>query len=201
MRQGAKARGDELRQALLDAAERRLAQGGLTALTVRQLAADAGCGAGTINYVFGSLDELVLAANERTLVQIAAAMDGVIRRTEGASRAERMAALATAYLRYAGENRARWSALFLHQVGDGAEVPAWYADRRDALIARIAEVIRDATMTDAQAVQTALMVFEAIHGVVSLGLDQKLGGQTDAEIRGRVSALVAILAAGLDAAA
>ena len=197
MREGAKARRGELRDSLLDAAERRVAAGGLQAVSVRQLAADTGCGAGTISYVFGSLNQLVLAVNERTLIEIAAAMDEKLERMRGETRARRMEALALTYLDYARCNRPRWEALFLHRMTPHTAIPDWYLARRAELIGRIAGVILDGKPDDATGGMLARTTFAAVHGVVLLGLDGKLGDPNDAELRERVVVLVGLLAAGL----
>jgi AcrR family transcriptional regulator len=198
MRAGTKARGETLRTALIDAAERRLTDAGLAALSVRQLAADTDCGAGTIGYLFGSLDQLILRANERTLRHIADRLDAALRETEGADTARRMEALALAYLDYAQTHRHRWEALFLHRLPVGEPVPDWYAAHRDALIGRIADALGDSAASRLSPA-TAQTIFEAVQGVVMLGLDQKLGEDADAPLRDRVQLLIRLLANGLPA--
>jgi len=70
----------ETRAKILDAAFRRLAAEGYAALSVRQIARDAGVNHALINYHFGSKDQLVIevldAANRRLLARQAAMYQG-----------------------------------------------------------------------------------------------------------------------------
>src|SRR6476660_4392900 len=60
-------RRQELRGALIDAAERAIGAGGLEALQARELAEEVGCAVGAIYNVFPNLDALVFEVNARTL--------------------------------------------------------------------------------------------------------------------------------------
>ena len=61
------ARRDELRAAIVAAAEARVAASGLADLGVREIAQEAGCSSGMVYKLFASHDELVLAVNANTL--------------------------------------------------------------------------------------------------------------------------------------
>ena len=60
-------RREQLRGALIDAAETAIAEGGLSALKARDLARTVGCALGAIYTVFPDLDALILSVNLRTL--------------------------------------------------------------------------------------------------------------------------------------
>src|SRR2546426_7778364 len=60
-------RRQELRGALIEAAERAIGKGGLEALRARDLAEEVGCALGAIYNVFPNLDALVFEVNARTL--------------------------------------------------------------------------------------------------------------------------------------
>src|SRR5690606_39888846 len=80
LRRLADADSGETKAKILDAAFRRLAQEGYAALSVREIARDAGVNHALINYHFGSKDQLVIevldAANRRLLARQAAMYQG-----------------------------------------------------------------------------------------------------------------------------
>src|SRR6186997_1420454 len=69
-------RREELRGALIDAAERTIAAGGLEALRARELAEEVGCAVGAIYNVFPNLDALIFEVNARTLRAFEAFLGG-----------------------------------------------------------------------------------------------------------------------------
>src|SRR3954466_15217886 len=76
----AQTRRQNLREALVAAAEKRIGTGGLRGLKARDLAAEAGCAVGAIYNVVDDLDDLILAVNARTL----AALERALREAGGA---------------------------------------------------------------------------------------------------------------------
>src|SRR6185369_17140581 len=67
-------RRQNLREILLNLAEKTIAKTGVHSLRARPLADSAACAVGMIYQVFADLDELILAVNERTLETL----DGVL---------------------------------------------------------------------------------------------------------------------------
>jgi AcrR family transcriptional regulator len=190
-----------LREALVGAAERAIARDGLAGLTTREVAREAGCALGAIYTVFPDLDALILGANARTLAAIDAELRAVLgpEPGEGAEPAAQLAALAAAYLGYAARNRRRWDALFAHRMAEGREVPEWYRARQTELF-RYLETPLAALCPGRAATEIAVLartLFSAVHGVVSLGLDQKLEPIAPEVLRAQTRALAAILARGL----
>ncbi len=191
------ARHQALRRALLAAAERRIAESGLDGLKARDLAREAGCALGALYMVFEDLDALVLAANARTLEALEAAVD----RADQApgDPVSRIQALAEAYFGFAAANRRRWSALFEHRMADGRPPPAWYVDRHARLFAHVEAPLAALRPGQDAAALAALArsLVSAVHGVVVLGLDEKLGPMPEAQLRAHVRLLSGALARGL----
>jgi len=173
-------RRDKLRDALIDAAERTLETQGLRALRARDLAAEVGCAVGAIYNAVADLDELIYAVNARTLAALektftAAGDDGA-----GAPSAESAIAqfvrLALAYTDFAAANRPRWRAIFGHQPPAGREIPVSYmADqlRLFSYVEKPLQVLIPAT-TQERRTLLARSLFSAVHGIVVLGLEEKL---------------------------
>ena len=198
-------RREALHEAVLAAAEARVAASGLADLGVREIAHDAGCSLGMVYKLFASHDALVLAVNARTLAALGTAGAAGLRgmddpagpgRTGDAGAALR--AMADAYLGYATENTPRWDALFAHRMAGGTALPDWYAALRDRMFAELAASI-GAVAPEAAAVPGDFVrtLFSAVHGVVALGLQQKVAAVSPDELRAGLRELVTVIARGL----
>jgi AcrR family transcriptional regulator len=166
---------DRLRVRLIQAAEAVLAGEGLAALQARRIAQDAACSVGTVYNIFGDIDGLILAANERTLLDLGRVLTAAGRRSGGADLRTRLMALAIAYLDFATVNQRRWRAVFEHHLADDAVVPEAYLNDRKRLLGLISEQL-DGTLADETARSDAAhALFSAVHGIVLLSLDAKLG--------------------------
>ncbi len=172
-------RREQLKTALIDAAEDIIAKDGLAALRARDLAAAAGCALGAIYNAFDDLDAIVFAANVRTLALLDRDLGEAIRRKSatrsvksGAPDVARLISLALAYLEFAGKHGPRWRALFEHRLHDGQTVPPWYAAELNCIFQLVEEPLRAIRpdLAASELAQLARAVFSAVHGVVSLGL-------------------------------
>jgi len=152
---------------------------------------------GAVYTAFADLDALILAVNARTLDALEAELDAAAL-PEG-SPAERIVALAMVYLGYAAGHRARWTALFEHRMAGGQAAPDWYLARQAGLFRHVeAPLAALRPKLDAEdRVSMARTVFSAVHGMVALGLDQKLGPMPEAVLRRNLQVLVEALATGL----
>jgi AcrR family transcriptional regulator len=189
-----------LRAALIDAAERAVVRDGLAGLKAREIAREVGCAVGAIYTIFTDLDALALAVNARTLAAIDAALGAATDAQPAApDPAAQFAELAGAYLDYAANNRPRWDALFAHRMADGRGAPDWFRDQQTELF-RYLETPLAMLRPDLPAAAVAALartLFSAVHGAVSLGLDQKLGSVPPDALRAQTRALAAILADGV----
>lgn len=190
-----------LRAALLAAAERAIAASGLPGLKAREVAREAGCALGAVYTAFADLDALVLAVNARTLDALDAHLRAAAR--PAAEPATRMVALAEGYLDYAARHRPRWAALFEHRMTAGRRSPDWYKEKQAELFRHIegpVAALRPGS-DGAEAAALARTLFSAVHGVVSLGLDEKLAPMPEEALRRQLRLAVEAMARGLDARA
>lgn len=174
-------RRDQVRDALLPAAERMIELEGVRGLRARALADEVGCAVGAIYNVVSDLDELILAVNSRTL----ATLERLLKEAEKADDAEgapipraiaRLVRLALAYLDFAAQHKLRWRALFDHRLPPGRTVPDWYRSDQERLFAYVDEPLH-ALQPDCPAERRKLLarsLFSAVHGLVVLGLEEKL---------------------------
>ena len=195
-------RRQELRASLVDAAERIVAEQGLPALKARDLAAAVGCALGAIYTVFPDLDALVLEVNLRTLAVFEAALSRSAPASPPESSDEAAAELArlgAAYLAFASQHPRRWRALFQHRMAHGQAPPPWYVEQQARLFERI-EAPLAALRPDLPEGERALLartLFSASHGVVSLGLDEKLAALPPAVVATQLDTVIRAMAAGL----
>lgn len=188
---------DRQKDNLVEIAEKILADEGLPAVQARRITKDAACAIGTLYNIFGDINGLILAANERTLNGLGFALQAAANRSECAGLEARLQALAIAYLEFAMANTRRWRAVFDHTLPECHEVPAFYVENRQSLLAlveaELAPVIADAAArTDA-----AHALFSAVHGIVLLSLDEKLGTFDAPQCRRQITFLIQHISRGL----
>lgn len=188
-------RRDQLRERVLSAAEDAIATKGLAGLKARDIAARAGCALGAIYTVFEDLDELILGVNQRTLARLEAALAT----SEGEDGEAELQRLAHAYLGYARDEEPRWRALFEHRLPPEKPLPDWYARDRDRLFG-LAEAPLAALSPNEEPTARKLRartLFSAVHGVVLLGLEEKLAPTSSRTLEAQLREFVATMARGL----
>src|SRR5882757_8778982 len=196
-----------LRDALVTAAEQAIARQGLGALRARALAEEVGCAVGAIYNVVQDLDDLVLLVNARTLAALErdlSAADRAGEAAEGPNAAiARLVRMALAYLDFAAAQTPRWRTLFEHRMPAGREVPTWYRAQQQRLFAYVEELLLE-LQADESRVRRALLarsLFSALHGLVVLGLEEKLQAIPLPVLREQVRFVVTAIGRGMVAAA
>src|SRR3954470_14565056 len=173
-------RRDKLRDALINAAERTIETDGLRALRARDLAAEVGCAVGAIYNAVADLDELIYAVNARTLAALEKTFTAAGGAGAGVQSAENAIAqfvrLALAYTDFAAANRPRWRAVFAHQPPAGREIPMSYMADQLRLFSYVEQPLQVLMPAIARERRTLLArsLFSAVHGIVVLGLEEKL---------------------------
>jgi AcrR family transcriptional regulator len=188
----------DLRERLLAAGRAAIEAGGLHSLKARDLAASAGCAVGAIYTVFADLDELILEIGAGTLRALEGALEPATE--HGGEPVDELSRLARGYLHFARAHEKLWRALFEHRLG-GRAVPAWFLDDQNRLFALI-EAPLARLLPQEPAVSRARLarsLFSAVHGVVSLGLEEKLAPTPAATLDAELDRLVRAFAAGLSA--
>lgn len=189
-------RHEALQAALIDAAERTIAADGLAALRARPLAEEVGCSVGAIYTIFSDLEGVILAVNGRTLAAISREMTKVGFVPDPT---EHLVKLAWAYLNYAAGARARWAALFQHTMAEGRTVPDWYARQQTAAFSHIEEPLGRLCLHLAPPARVLLArsLFSAVHGIVALGLDEKVASMPLHILTDQIGIIVTAIARGL----
>lgn len=177
-----------------------MAGGGLGALKTRELAREIGVANGAVYNLVEDVDELILRVGSRTLARLDAALTSA--ESHGpASPRETLVRIAVAYCNFAAENLELWRALFEHRMAPGKPVPQWAVDEQMNLFRHIYHPLAELfpQRTPAELGITARSLFSAVHGMVLLGLEQKLIAVPVADLRKEIAVIVGAMVDGLTA--
>jgi AcrR family transcriptional regulator len=192
-------RREKLREELILAAERSIKTGGLAGLKTRELARDIGCANGAVYNLVADMDELILLVGSRTLARLDAALTAA--ESNGpASSTETLVRIAVAYCDFAAENTGLWRALFEHRMAPGKPVPDWAIDEQMAMFGHIYRPLTALfpKRTEVELAVTARSLFSAVHGMVTLGLEQKLIAVPVEALRAEIATIVRAMVRGLE---
>jgi AcrR family transcriptional regulator len=192
----------KLREALIEAAERSLAAGGLPGLKTRDLAREIGCANGAVYNLVADMDELILLVGSRTLARLDAALTAA--ESNGpASPRETLVRIAVAYCDFAAENLELWRALFEHRMTQDKPIPEWAISEQMDLFRHIYQPLAALfpARSTAELSVTARSLFSAVHGMVLLGLEQKLIAVPIDALRAEIATIVRAVVKGLAAKA
>jgi AcrR family transcriptional regulator len=188
----------KLREDLILAAERSISAGGLAALKTRELAREIGCANGAVYNLVDDMDELVLLVGSRTLRRLDAALTEA-ESVGPPSPTETLVRIAVAYCDFAAENLELWRALFEHRMAPGKPIPEWAVSEQMNLFRHIFQPLA-ALLPSRSATElgvTARSLFSAVHGMVLLGLEQKLIAVPVEALRAEIAVITRAVVKGL----
>jgi AcrR family transcriptional regulator len=188
----------KLREALIEAAERAIAAKGLSGLKTRDLAEEIGIANGGVYNLVEDIDELILRVGSRTLARLDASL--TLAEMSGPSTPrEILVRIAVAYCDFAAENLELWRALFEHRMQRGKPVPEWAVSEQMDLFRHIYRplAVLLPKRSAAQLGVTARSLFSAVHGMVALGLEQKLIAVPLNALRAEIATLTRAMIDGL----
>ena len=192
-------RREKLREALILAAERSIAAKGLSGLKTRDLAREIGCANGAVYNLVEDIDELILRVGSRTLARLDAAALAAAESDGPVSPAETLVRIAIAYCDFAANNLELWRALFEHRMERGKPTPEWATEEQMNLFRHIHRPLVQLfpKWTADELSIRARSMFSAVHGMVSLGLEQKMIAVPIAVLRQEIAAIVKAMIKGL----
>ncbi|UFS92728.1 TetR/AcrR family transcriptional regulator [Bradyrhizobium daqingense] len=193
-------RREKLRLELIKAAERMIAERGLAGLKTRDLAREIGCANGAVYNLVADVDELVLRVGSRTLHRLDEALSAAERAGEPSPQ-EILVRTAIAYCDFAAENLELWRALFEHRMAADKVLPDWSVNDQLQLFRHIYQPLARLFPERGQGELsiTARSLFSAVHGMVALGLEQKLVAVPLPALRKEIAGLVRAMLDGLAA--
>jgi AcrR family transcriptional regulator len=195
-------RRQRLKNALISAAERTIETHGLGGLKARALAYKVGGAVGAIYNVVTDLDDLVVAVNSRTLAALDRELAAAEQTSDAAKRADpvdRLVRLGTAYLAFAAAHRVRWRALFEHRLPKGRRMPDRYLEEQRRLFQYVEEPLGELQphLSAERRALVARSLFSAVHGMVILGLEEKLQTVPAETLREQVTFIVSAIGHGM----
>ena len=175
-----------------------MAAGGLGGLKTRDLAREIGVANGAVYNLVEDVDELILRVGSRTLARLDASLTSA--ESDGpASPRETLVRIAVAYCDFAAENLELWRALFEHRMTPGKPVPEWAVSEQMNLFRHIYHPLAALfpKRTPAELGVMARSLFSAVHGMVLLGLEQKLIAVPVDALRQEIATIVRAMVDGL----
>jgi len=190
----------KLRQALIEAAERAIAAKGLSGLRTRDLADEIGIANGGVYNLVEDLDELILRVGSRTLARLDASLS-LAEISGPTTPRETLVRIAIAYCDFAAENLELWRALFEYRMAPDKPLPDWSVSDQMELFRHIYRPLSVlfSQRTAQRLGVTARSLFSAVHGMVALGLEQKLVAVPINALRTEIATLVRAMIDGLTA--
>jgi AcrR family transcriptional regulator len=192
-------RRQRLKNALISAAERTIETHGLGGLKARVLAYKVGCAVGAIYNVVTDLDDLVIEVNSRTLAALEGELSAAEQTSDAADPVGRLVRLGTAYLAFATAHRVRWRALFEHRLPKGRRMPDRYLEDQRRLFRYVEEPLGELQphLSAERRALVARSLFSAVHGMVMLGLEEKLQTVPPETLREQVTFIVSAIGRGM----
>ncbi|WP_299284236.1 TetR/AcrR family transcriptional regulator [uncultured Tateyamaria sp.] len=167
-----------LRDTLINVAEAQIEADGLAAIKARGLAEAAGCSVGAIYNVFDDLEDIIIAVNGRTFGKLGQHVATALQGKEELPATDRLIEMSYAYLDYAVTHPRLWRALFDLRMSTDMDVPDWYLAELGQLFDYIDGPVREcfATLDDSEVRLMTRALFSSIHGIVMLGLENRISG-------------------------
>lgn len=188
------------RELLVEAAERAIAARGLAGLKTRELAQEIGVANGAVYNLVADVDELILLVGSRTLAELDEALSAAERNGPTAP-TKTLVRIALAYCEFAANHLEVWRALFEHRMAPDKPLPDWAASEQMHLFRHIHQplALLFPDRSPEQIGVTARSLFSAVHGMVALGLEQKLIAVPPHALREQIAIMVEAVVAGLTA--
>ncbi|MDT8895130.1 TetR-like C-terminal domain-containing protein [Halomonas sp. I1] len=143
-------------------------------LSLRSLAREVGCAPSTLLKLYGSFNNLLQHVNIESLGRLRVAIDPLL--SDG-SPEQRLKSLALAYWEFARQDPYRWQLLFDYPLAQEGELDRRQSDMIEALFLRVENTLKEhqPALDDMQARRLGRTLWGSVHGLVQLGLNERLG--------------------------
>jgi len=182
---------------MLDTARRIISDKGLIFLKVRDVADAADCSIGSVYNEFGDFDGLILTINRETVQRLT----DKLRAISNADPRAQLHGLAAGYLEFASQNANLLRALFEHRMQYDRPFPEDILNMvMDAFALMYPPFFH--LMGDRDPAEVALIartMFSAVHGIISLGLEERMVAVPPEKLRQQLTQFVDAQLVGLGA--
>jgi AcrR family transcriptional regulator len=182
---------------MLDTARRIISSKGLIFLKVRDVAEAAECAIGSVYNEFGDFDGLILTINRETVQRLTERLS-VVADTDARTQ---LHSLAAGYLEFAAENANLLRSLFEHRMEQDRPFPEDILNMvMDAFALMYPPLFRLLPNRDpAEVALIARTMFSAVHGIISLGLEERMVAVPPEKLRQQLAQFVDAQLVGLGA--
>jgi len=182
---------------MLDTARRIISDKGLIFLKVRDVADAAGCSIGSVYNEFGDFDGLILTINQETIQRLTEELRAV---TNVDAHAQ-LQGLAAGYLEFATHNANLLRSLFEHRMEQDRPFPQGILNMvMDTFALMYPPLFRLMPNRDpAEIALIARTMFSAVHGIISLGLEERMIAVPPEKLRQQLAQFLDAQLAGLGA--
>ncbi len=163
---------EQIREMVLNAAEKIIIEDGVGALTARKVAMEIGYTVGSIYMVFTNMDDLIVHVKAKALDELLVCMRDV---KSGDNVEERIQTMAEIYLDFADQHFNRWRMIL--DANQRASEPEWYREKVQEIFSMVDGLCR--TLLPGQSEQqvhlAARSLWAGVHGICELALNGSLG--------------------------
>jgi len=183
------------RALILEIARRLIASKGLRSLKVRDISEAAGCSIGSVYNEFGDFDGVILTVNRETVQALTARLLAVPKQDP----VHQLHGLASTYLEFASEHANLLRSLFEHRMEEDRPFPEDILIMVMNAFALMHEpLVRLMPGRDPEEVAlVSRMMFSAVHGIISLGLEERMVAVPPERLRRQVAQFVDTYLKGL----
>jgi AcrR family transcriptional regulator len=163
---------EDLKELIIDSAEKIVSKGGYNALTMRKLAQKIGYTPGTIYSYFKNMDDLILHLNSYTLQKMHKQIDTILSQIKCPEM--QLEEIGKIYLNLAHNDFYKWDLLFNYQYTRISKIPEWYQKHIDSVFQLVQSPISELSMNKKQVNDLGHIFWAGIHGIVDLSSKSKL---------------------------
>jgi AcrR family transcriptional regulator len=189
---------NDLRELFIDSTTGLITEHGISAVSARTIARKIGYTAGSLYNVFQDLDDLLLLTEGRQLERMHAELSKAV---ADVPQEGRVRACAMLYLQFCLENSRLWNLVVVHQTGPTKELPPWYAEKLEALVALFDDSLRGLVEDAGARRHQARALWASVHGIASLIISGKAPNLDARTAEATLDTLVSAFLAGIKAEA
>lgn len=185
---------NDLRELFIDSTTGLITEHGLSAISARTIARKIGYTAGSLYNVFQDLDDLLLLTEGRQLERMHAELSSAIAEVPAG---ERVRACARLYLRFCLDNSRLWNLVVVHQTGPAKELPPWYGEKLEALVALFDDSLSGLVEDAGERRHQARALWASVHGIASLLISGKAPNLNVETAEATLDTLVSAFSSGI----
>ncbi|MBB3183912.1 AcrR family transcriptional regulator [Halomonas fontilapidosi] len=143
-------------------------------LSLRALAREVGCAPSTLLKLYGSFGNLLQHVNVETLGRLRGVIEPLL---ADLAPEQRLKALARAYWQFARQDAYRWQLLFDYPLAQEGELDQRQNEMIEGLFLRVEATLKEyqPALDDLEARRLSRTLWGSVHGLVQLGLNERLG--------------------------